>query len=324
MSHVTRRLTIVVLALLALTAQGVAQNYPERVVRIVNPYPPGGSVDVMARILAQKLSDNLGQQFIVENRSGGGGNTGSDFVAKAEPDGHTLLFTAPGPLTVNQTLYSKLSFDPATDFAPIALFATAPIVLIVNPAVPANDVRELIALAKKEPGKINFASAGNGTTNHLSGELFKSMAQIDIVHVPYRGAGPAMNDLVGGHVQMFFDLMPVVLPQVAAGKVRVLANAGARRPAALPNVPTVAEQGLPGFDASSWYGLVAPAKTPEPVLAKLREEVAKALKAPDMVARIHELGSEPGTVSGKDFGAFLAAETRKWADVIRTSGAKAD
>jgi tripartite-type tricarboxylate transporter receptor subunit TctC len=324
MSYVARRLTIIVLALLALTAPGVAQNYPERVVRIINPYPPGGSVDVMARILAQKLSDDLGQHFIVENRAGGGGNTGSDFVAKAEPDGYTLLFTAPGPLTVNQTLYSKLSFDPAKDFAPIALFATAPIVLIVNPAVPANDVRELIALAKKEPGKINFASAGNGTTNHLSGELFKSMAQIDIVHVPYRGAGPAMNDLVGGHVQMFFDLMPVVLPQIAAGKVRALANAGIKRPAALPNVPTVAEQGLPGFDASSWYGLVAPAKTPEPVLAKLRDAVAKALKMPDMVARIHELGSEPGTVSGKDFGAFLAAETRKWADVIRTSGAKAD
>jgi tripartite-type tricarboxylate transporter receptor subunit TctC len=324
MSYVARRLTIIVLALLALTAPGVAQNYPERVVRIINPYPPGGSVDVMARILAQKLSDDLGQQFIVENRAGGGGNTGSDFVAKAEPDGYTLLFTAPGPLTVNQTLYSKLSFDPAKDFAPIALFATAPIVLIVNPTVPANDVRELIALAKKEPGKINFASAGNGTTNHLSGELFKSMAQIDIVHVPYRGAGPAMNDLVGGHVQMFFDLMPVVLPQIAAGKVRALANAGIRRPAALSNVPTVAEQGLAGFDASSWYGLVAPAKTPEPVLAKLRDAVAKALKTPDMVARIHELGSEPGTVSGKDFGAFMAAETRKWADVIRTSGAKAD
>jgi len=317
-------LTIVVLALLALTAQGVAQNYPERVVRIINPYPPGGSVDVMARILAQKLSDDLGQQFIVENRAGGGGNTGSDFVAKGEPDGYTLLFTAPGPLTVNQTLYSKLSFDPAKDFAPIALFATAPIVLIVNPAVPANDVRELIALAKKEPGKINFASAGNGTTNHLSGELFKSMAKIDIVHVPYRGAGPAMNDLIGGHVQMFFDLMPAVLPQVTTGKVRALAAAGATRTSALPDLPTVAEQGLPGFDSSSWYGLVAPAKTPEPVLAKLRAEVAKALKSPDMVARIHELGSEPGTAFGKDFTAFLAAETKKWAEVIRTSGAKAD
>ena len=324
MSKISRLISIAVVSLLVLTMQATAEHYPDRVVRIVNPYPPGGSVDVMARILAQKLSDNLGQQFIVENRSGGGGNTGSDYVAKAEPDGYTLLFTAPGPLTVNQTLYTKLAFDPAKDFAPIALFATAPIVLIVNPAVPANNVQELIALAKKEPGKINFASAGNGTTNHLSGELFKSRANIDIVHVPYRGAGPAMNDIVGGHVQTFFDLMPVVLPQIATGKVRALANAGAKRPSALPDVPTIAEQGLAGFDASSWYGLVAPARTPEPVLAKLRDEVAKALKAPDMIARIHELGSEPGTVFGSDFGAFMAEETRKWADVIRTSGAKAD
>ena len=324
MSKISRLISIAVVSLLVLTMQATAEHYPDRVVRIINPYPPGGSVDVMARILAQKLSDNLGQQFIVENRSGGGGNTGSDYVAKAEPDGYTLLFTAPGPLTVNQTLYTKLAFDPAKDFAPIALFATAPIVLIVNPAVPANNVQELIALAKKEPGKINFASAGNGTTNHLSGELFKSRANIDIVHVPYRGAGPAMNDIVGGHVQMFFDLMPVVLPQIATGKVRALANAGAKPPSALPDVPTIAEQGLAGFDASSWYGLVAPARTPEPVLAKLRDEVAKALKAPDMIARIHELGSEPGTVFGSDFGAFMAAETRKWADVIRTSGAKAD
>jgi tripartite-type tricarboxylate transporter receptor subunit TctC len=324
MIQVLRRVTIIFLAVLAPTAPGAAQNYPDRVVRIVNPYPPGGSVDVMARLLAQKLGENLGQQFIVENRSGGGGNTGSDSVAKAEPDGYTLLFTAPGPLTVNQTLYSKLTFDPAIDFAPIALFATAPIVLIVNPDVPAKNVQELIALARKEPGKINFASAGNGTTNHLSGELFKSMAKVDIVHVPYRGAGPAMNDLIGGHVQMFFDLMPVVLPQVTTGKVRALGAAGAARTSALPDVPTIAEQGVPGFDASSWYGLVAPAKTPEPVLAKLREEVAKALKTPDMVARIRELGSEPGAAFGKDFGAFMAAETKKWAEVIRASGAKAD
>jgi tripartite-type tricarboxylate transporter receptor subunit TctC len=314
MSKVSRLVAIVVLSLIASSAQLAAQTYPDRVVRIINPYPPGGSVDVMARILAQKLSDNLGQQFIVENRSGGGGNTGSDFVAKA----------APGPLTVNQTLYSKLSFDPAKDFAPIALFATAPIVLIVNPGVPASNVQELIALARKEPGKINFASAGNGTTNHLSGELFKSMAKIDIVHVPYRGAGPAMNDLVAGHVQMFFDLMPVVLPQINAGKVRALGNAGSKRPTALSDVPTIAEQGLAGFDASSWYGLVAPAKTPEPVLTKLRDEVAKALKAPDMVARVRDLGSEPGTIFGAEFGAFMAAETKKWAEVIHASGAKAD
>ena len=324
MSQVLRLVAMAFLSLLVPCVQATAEHYPDRIVRIINPYPPGGSVDVMARILAQKLTEALGQQVIVENRSGGGGNTGSDFVAKAEPDGYTLLFTAPGPLTVNQTLYSKRPFDPTKDFAPIALFATAPIVLIVNPGVPANNVQELIALARKEPGKINFASAGNGTTNHLSGELFKSMAHIDIVHVPYRGAGPAMNDLIAGHVQMFFDLMPVVLPQIAASKARALANAGAKRPSALPNVPTVAEQGLPGFDASSWYGLVAPAKTPEPVLAKLREEVAKALKAPDVVGRIRELGSEPGTAFGDDFRAFLAAETKKWAEVIRASGAKAD
>jgi tripartite-type tricarboxylate transporter receptor subunit TctC len=294
------------------------------VVRIVNPYPAGGSVDVTARILAQKLSDSVGQQFIVENRSGGGGNTGSDSVAKSDPDGYTLLFTAPGPLTVNQTLYSKLPFDPAKDFAPIALFATAPIVLIVHPGVAANNVQELIALAKGNPGKINFASAGNGTTNHLSGELFKSMAKIDIVHVPYRGAGPAMNDLIGGHVQMFFDLTPVVLPQINAGKVRALGAAGGKRASKLPDLPTIAEQGLPGFEVFSWYGLVAPAKTPEPVLDKLRDEVAKVLKAPDMIARLHELGLEPGTAFGKDFSTFMAAETRKWAEVIRISGAKAD
>jgi tripartite-type tricarboxylate transporter receptor subunit TctC len=319
-----RRSIIICIWFLGLTAGVAAQTYPERVVHIVNPYPPGGSVDVMARILAQKLSDDLGQQFIVENRAGGGGNTGSDAVAKADPDGYTLLFTAPGPLTVNQTLYSKLAFDPAKDFAPIALFAVAPIVLMVHPAVPATNIAELIALAGKNPGKINFASAGNGTTNHLSAELFKSMAKIDIVHVPYRGAGPAMNDLIGGHVEMFFDLLPSSLPQIKAGKVRALANAGARRPAALADLATIAEQGLPGFDASSWLGLVAPAPTPAPVLAKLTEAVAKATRSPDIVARIHELGSEPGTVFGRDFGVFMAQETRKWAGVIRASGARAD
>jgi tripartite-type tricarboxylate transporter receptor subunit TctC len=312
-------------ALLALPAPLAAQNYPERVVRIVNPFPPGGSVDTMARILAQKLSDNLGQQFIVENRAGAGGNTGAEGVAKSEPDGYTLLFTAPGPLAINQNLYSKgLPYDPAKDFAPIALFATAPIVLMVHPSLPAKNVQELIALAKKEPGKVNFASAGNGSTNHLSGELFKKLADINIVHVPYRGAGPAMNDLVGGHVQMFFDLLPSSLQQINGGKVRGLANAGAKRPTALPDLPTVAEQGLPGFDSSSWFGFVAPAATPAPVLAKLSQEVAKILRDPDMIKRIHELGCEPGTVFGKDFGAFMQAETAKWGEVIKASGAKAD
>jgi len=326
MSAAVLRLGVVCLLAIVLPATGcIAQAYPERVVRIINPFPPGGSVDVMARLLAQKLSENVNQQVIVENRAGAGGNTGAESVAKSEPDGYTLLFTAPGPLVINQTLYTKgLPYDPARDFAPVALFAVAPIVLMVHPAVAAQDVPELVALARKQPGTISFASAGNGSTNHLAGEMFKSMANIDIVHVPYRGAGPAMNDLIGGHVQMFFDLLPVSLPQIRSGRVRPLGNAGAKRPVALPDLATIAEQGLPGFDASSWLGLVAPAKTPAPILAKLVDEVAQVLKAPDIVARIRELGSEPGHAFGPEFGAFMQDEAAKWAKVIRASGAKAD
>src|SRR5271168_5530672 len=239
-----RRSAIALASLLALLAPAAAENYPDRVVRIVSPFPPGGSVDVMARLLAQKLTENTGQQFIVETRAGAGGNVGAESVAKSEPDGYTLLFTAPGPLVVNQTLYTKgLPYDPARDFAPIALFALSPIVLMVNPQLPVTNVPELVAYAKKHPGEINFGSAGNGSTPHLSGELLKTMADIDIVHVPYRGTGPAMNDLIGGHIQMFFDLLPASLQQIENGKVRALANAGAKRPAVLANLPTVAEQG---------------------------------------------------------------------------------
>jgi tripartite-type tricarboxylate transporter receptor subunit TctC len=325
MLNALRRFSIAALAVFALVAPAAAQSYPDRVVRIVNPFPPGGSVDITARILAQKLSDNTGQQFIVENRGGAGGNTGADSVAKSDPDGYTLLFSAPGPLVVNQTLYTKgLPFDPTKDFAPIAIFAYTPIVLMVNPGLPANNVQELIAFAKSNPGKVNFGSAGMGSTPHLSGELFKSMTKTEITHVPYRGTGPAMNDLIGGHIQMFFDLLPGSLPQISTGKVRAIANAGAKRPAALPDLPTVAEQGLAGFDSSSWVALVAPAKTPAPVLAKLRAEVAKVLTSPDIVARIRELGSEPGTSIEKDVRAFMDGEAKKWAEVIRISGAKAD
>ena len=325
MSAVVRHALIVAVSLLALLGPASAQNYPERVVRIVNPYPPGGSVDITARMLAGKLSDNLGHQFIVENRTGAGGNTGSDGVAKSEPDGHTLLFTAPGPLVVNQTLYTNgLPFDPAKDFAPIAIFALTPIVLMVNPKIPAANVQELIAFAKANPGKVNFGSAGMGSIPHLSGELFKFISKTDITHVPYRGTGPAMNDLVGGHIQMFFDLLPGSLPQISTGNVRALANAGLKRPAALANLATVAEQGLPGFESASWVALVAPVKTPPAVLAKLRDEVGKAIASPDIGARLRELGSEPGTAVETDVRAFLQAETKKWAEVIRVSGAKAD
>jgi tripartite-type tricarboxylate transporter receptor subunit TctC len=326
-----RRVAAVLASWLALASllfcggAAAAENFPDHVVRVVNPFPPGGSVDVLARLMAQKLSENLGQQFIIETRTGAGGNVGADSVAKAEPDGYTLLFTAPGPLVVNQTLYVRgLPYDPAKDFAPIALFAVAPIVLMVNPDIPAHNVQELIAFARKHPGEVNFGSAGNGSTPHLCGELFKTMANVDIVHVPYRGTGPAMNDLIGGHIQMFFDLLPGSLPQIASGKVRALANAGLKRPAALADLQTVSEQGLTGFDATSWVGVVAPAQTPAAVRAKLVAEIEKVVDAPDVSARIRELGSVPGTAFGDAFGAFMAGETAKWAAVIKQSGARAD
>jgi tripartite-type tricarboxylate transporter receptor subunit TctC len=325
LARITRACLLSLAALLASHALAAAEGYPDRVVRIINPYPPGGSVDIMARLLAQKLTEELGAQFIVETRAGAGGNTGAELVAKSEPDGYTLLFTAPGPLVVNPTLYSKgLGFDPAKDFAPIALFGTTPLVLMLNNDVPAKTVPELIALAKHAPDTINFGSAGIGTTPHLSGELFKSMSGVSITHVPYRGTGPAMVDLLGGHIQMFFDLLPTSLPQIKSGKVRAVANAGATRPESLPDLPTVAEQGLPGFSATSWYGLVAPAKMPEAAKAKLIAAVAKALQAPEVKQRMRDLGAEPGTAFGKDFGAFMEAEAKKWGEVVRVSGAHAD
>jgi tripartite-type tricarboxylate transporter receptor subunit TctC len=300
----------------------LAQTYPDGLVRIVVPFPAGGSNDVIARLLARKLSENLGHPFLVENRVGTGGNTGADSVAKAAADGYTLLLAAPGPLVVNQTLYGRLNYDPAKDFTPVALVASVPIMLMVNPGVPARNVGELIALARKDPGKIRFASSGIGSTSHLAGELLKRMAQIDIVQVPYRGAAPAKSDLIAGRIPMMFDNMPAALPQVTGGNVRAIAVAGARRALALPNLPTVAESGVPGFEASAWFGLVAPAQTPAPVIAKLTDEVAKALRDAEITARFRDLGADPGTVTGQAFGDFLAAETRKWADVVRVSGAK--
>ena len=324
MTHMICRITLALALLLSLGAAPQAQDYPNRPVKIVVPYPAGGSNDVIARILAQRLSEDTKQQFIVENRPGANGNVGAAAVATGDADGYSLLLTAPGALTINQTLYSKLSFDPAKDFAPVALIASVPIVLMVHPDVKAANVKDLITLAQAQPGKLNFGSSGIGSTNHLAGELLKRMGKVDIVHVAYKGAAPAMNDLIGGHIPIMFDNMPAALPQVSGNKVRAIAVAGGKRAAAMPNVPTVAESGLPGFEASAWFGLVAPAKTPPAVLAKLTDAVNKALASPDVVKRFNELGAEPGTSSGAAYGAFLQAETQKWADVIRASGAKAE
>lgn len=302
----------------------VAQNYPSHAVKIVVPYPAGGSNDIVARIVAQNLSErNNGQTFFVENRGGAGGNIGAEAVANSDPDGYTLLLTAPPPLTINAALYRDLRYD-STAFAPVGLIASVPIVLAVNPSTGIKNVSELIALAKAKPGTLFFGSSGNGSTNHLAGELLKSMTGIDIVHVPYKGAAPAMNDLVAGHIPMMFDNIPAVLPQVKGRNINAIAVAGSKRASALPDVPTVAESGVPGFEASAWFGLVAPAKTPASVLAKLEGDIDAILKMPDVQKRFDELGAEPGTVFGTAFGKFLADETAKWTRIIRESGAKVD
>jgi tripartite-type tricarboxylate transporter receptor subunit TctC len=310
-----------VLGAVSLPGTATAQPYPSHPVRIVVPFPASGSNDIIARILAQKLTERSGQTFLVENRAGAGGNIGAEAVAASDPDGTTLLLTAPPPLTINAALYKDLKYDPAKAFAPVALVAAVPIVLVVHPSLQVKNVSELVALAKARPGTLDFGSSGNGSTNHLAGELLKSMAGIDIVHVPYRGAAPAMNDLIAGHIPFMFDNIPAVLPQVQGKYINAIAVAGAKRASALPDVPTVAESGVPGFEASAWFGLVAPAKTPAAVLAKLQSEVDAILKLPDVQQRFIELGAEPGTISGDAFATFLATETAKWTKIIQASGA---
>jgi len=297
--------------------------WPDRPVRVVVPFPPGGSNDLVARLLCEALGEQTGQPWVVENRSGAGGNIGADAVAKAAPDGTTLLLTAPGPLTINNALFPSMPYVAARDLAPLALIATVPIVLMAGPELPARDVAGLIALAKARPGRISFGSSGNGTTNHLAGELFRSMAGVDIVHVPYRGAAPAMTDLLGGQIGMMFDNLPAVLPQVKEKRVRALAVAGARRAAALPDVPTLAEAGLPGFDVEAWFGLAGPAGLAPPLQMRVAGLVSKALADPELRAKLAAAGAEPGELTGEAFGTFLARERQMWSRVIEASGARA-
>ena len=297
--------------------------WPDRPVRVVVPFPPGGSNDIVARLLCEVLRERTGQPWIVENRSGAGGNVGADSVAKAAPDGTTLLLTAPGPLTINNALFPSMPYVAARDLAPLALVATVPIVLMTGPELPARDVPGLIALAKAQPGRIAFGSSGNGSTNHLAGELFRSMAGIDIVHVPYRGAAPAMTDLVGGQIGMMFDNLPAVLPQVRDGRVRALAVAGGKRAAALPEVPTMAEAGLPGFEAEAWFGLAGPIGMAPPLRARVEALVTEALRDAGLRAKLAAAGAEPGSLAGEGFAAFLGRERATWARVIEASGARA-
>lgn len=321
------RLVVSALAALVLVVQigqPAEAGFPDRGVRIVVPFPAGGSNDVVARMLGAKLQELWGQPVVIDNRAGAGGNIGAEAVARSPADGYTLLLTAPGPLAVNQSLYTQLSFNPTQDFTPVALIASVPIVLAVNPNVKATTVVELIALAKASPGKLNFGSSGLGSTNHLAGELLKTRAGIDIVHVPYRGAAPAMNDLIGGQIPMMFDNMPAIRPQVQGGTIRAIAVAGAARSPLFPELPTMVEAGVPNFEASSWFGLVAPARMPPDMMKALIDSVTKLLKDPDMVKRLADVGAEPGTLSGDAFAAFLRTESEKWGQVVKTAGAKVE
>lgn len=297
-----------------------AQNgYPSRPIRLIVPSAPGGGTDFTARTIGQKLTESIGQTVIIDNRSGAAGNIGVEIAAKANPDGYTLVM----PITsfsINPHLYSKLPFDTVKDFAPVALASSAPLMLVVNPSVPAKSVSELVAVAKSKPGQLNYANSGNGTTAHLAGELLKKMAGIDLVSVPYKGGGPAVIDLIAGRVQIYFSTIPAALAQVQAGKLRALAVTTIKRVNLIQDIPTVAESGLPGFEVIGWFGIFAPAGTARPIVAKLNKEINQVLSLPDTQKRFAAQGLIPGGGSPEDLGKFLRAEIAKWGALIKEAG----
>lgn len=298
-------------------------TYPTKPVRIVVPFPPGGTTDIIARATAQKLSEAWGQQVIVDNRPGAAGNIGAELVAKSAPDGYTFLMGTVGTHAINPSLYAKMPYDHVKAFAPVILVAGVPNVLVVNPELPVKTVPELIAYAKANPGKLNFASSGSGTSIHLSGELFKTMTGVQMTHVPYKGSAPALTDLIGGQVQLMFDNLPSSLAFIKAGKLRALAVTSTTRAAALPDVPTVADF-VPGFEASSWFGLLAPAGTPPTIIDKVNGEVAKWLTTPEAKEKLTSQGANVAGGTPQDFAKHIQAETAKWAKVVKESGAKVD
>jgi tripartite-type tricarboxylate transporter receptor subunit TctC len=319
------------LAALVMTAGAVSvqpaeaqKAYPDKPVRIVVPFAAGGGVDILTRIMGQHLTERLGQQVVVDNRPGAGGNLGSDAVAKSAPDGYTLLMGTTGTHTINPGLYPKLPYDAVKDFKPITLTASVPNLLVVNPELPAKSAKELIALAKASPGKLNFGSFGNGTSNHLSGELLKAVAKIDVVHVPYKNAPQAVIDIMNGQVAFAFVNMPLALPHVQAGKLRGLAVTGAARSSAAPDFPTMAEAGVADFVVESWYGLLAPAGTPDAIVERLHREVVAVLAKPEVKAAFAQQGAEPMTSTPAEFAKMIADGKKQWAEIIRISGAQLD
>jgi tripartite-type tricarboxylate transporter receptor subunit TctC len=318
-------LTACVAALVLAGSPGaLAQAWPAKPVRIVVPFPPGGTTDILARAAGLRMTEAWGQPVVIDNRPGAAGNIGAELVAKAPNDGYTMLMGTVGTHAINASLYARMPYDHVKDFAPVVLVAAVPNVLVVHPSVPANSVAELVAYGKANPGKLNFASSGSGTSIHLAGELFKVSTGLTMQHVPYKGSAPALTDLVGGQVQLMFDNLPSALPHIKAGRLRALAVTTAARAPALPEVPTVAESGLPGFEASSWFGLLAPAGTPADVIAKVNGELARWIASPEAKERLLAQGANPAGGTPEDFARHIAAETAKWARVVKASGAKVD
>ena len=305
-------------------AVAIAQVYPSKPIRLVVPFPPGGSLDVVARAIGQKLTEAWGQPVVIDNRPGAGGNIGADLVAKSAADGYTILEGALSTHAVNVSLYSKLPYDPVKDFAPITLVAITPNVLVVNPSFPVNSVPELVAYAKAHPGALSFGSGSNGSAGHLAGELFKTEAGVDMVHVPYKGGAPALQALLAGDTQLMFDNLANSTPQLKAGKLKALAVTTAKRSALAPELPTLAETGLPGFDIYTWWGFMAPAGTPKEIVARWNAEVKRILGTPEMKAFFAQQGAEPAASTPEQFSALIRNEIPKYAKIIRASGAKVD
>lgn len=300
-----------------------AQNWPQRSVRVVVPYPPGGPTDIVARLVAQKLSEKFGQSFVIDNRPGAGGNLGAEQVARAEADGYTLVVTTTAH-AINPAVFRKLGYDISKDLAPVALLTRVPLVLVVNPSLKVQTVADLIALAKQPDSKLSYASSGNGQSTHLSAELFKSRTGAKMTHVPYKGSAPALTDVAGGQVDVMFDTTLSAMPQVKSGRLRALAVTSAQRTAAAPDLPTLAEAGVPGYEATAWNGLMAPAATPAAIIDKLNAAVNEVLRSDEVAKRLEADGAEPGEGSAADFGAFVQAELKKWAQVAKESGAMVD
>jgi tripartite-type tricarboxylate transporter receptor subunit TctC len=323
MNRIIQRAALFVLLALS-AAAAAAQPYPSKPIRLVVPFPAGGTTDILAREVGQRLSLSLGQPVVIDNRPGAAGNIGSELVAKSAPDGYTLLMATVGTHAINPNLYARIPYDHVKDFAPVVLVAGVPNVLEVTPSLPVHSVADLIKLAKEKPGQINFASSGSGTSIHLSGELFKTMAGVDMTHVPYKGSAPAITDLIGGQVQVMFDNLPSSLQQIKAGKLRAIAVTSAQRAPALPDVPTIAESGLPGFEATSWFGIVAPAGTPPTIIARINADVNQWLQSPEAKEKLLAQGAVAAGGSPEQFAAYIHAETEKWARVVKASGAKVD